>query len=225
MKIAGWLRWSILPFVALNGVMVVSWIARGNLAMALVAAAGFGTSAWSFWRLRLASRKRVAVAGDTEKVSPRVMLLGPPKTVAVSRGYDDTFGWRCWVWDMTARELRSPQHCTPWPSPELRCEDWSQDDVVRGVSGIHAALVPENWIAQTIPEAGGVTEAFLKDFGAGQHACIMLHGIVERFGKFVLGTEGWRAEWVVIRKLQAPTTEIGLALEATFPDVEIVYDR
>ena len=41
--------------------------------------------------------------------------------------------------------------------------------------------------------------------------------------RFVLGTEGWRAEWVQIRKLAAPTDEIGLALERAFPDVEVIY--
>jgi hypothetical protein len=49
-------------------------------------------------------------------------------------------------------------------------------------------------------------------------------GIVERFGKYVLGTEGWRAEWVMIRTLKAPSVEIGLALEQAYPDVEIYYD-
>ena len=49
-------------------------------------------------------------------------------------------------------------------------------------------------------------------------------GVVERFGKYVLGTEGWRAEIVVIRKLRAPTTQIGLALEKAYPEVEVYYE-
>jgi hypothetical protein len=49
-------------------------------------------------------------------------------------------------------------------------------------------------------------------------------GVVERFGKYVLGTEGWRAEIVVIRKLRAPNTEIGLELEQAYPDVEVYYE-
>jgi hypothetical protein len=51
-----------------------------------------------------------------------------------------------------------------------------------------------------------------------------LSGVVERFGRYVLGTVGWRAEWVVIRKLRAPTTEIGLALETAYPEVKVVYE-
>lgn len=52
-----------------------------------------------------------------------------------------------------------------------------------------------------------------------------IHGIVERFGKYVMGTDGWRAEWVIIRKLYAPDTETGLALEAAYPDVEVIYPK
>ncbi len=48
-------------------------------------------------------------------------------------------------------------------------------------------------------------------------------GIVERFGRYVLGTEGWRAEQVVIRELMAPSTEIGLKLEQSYPDVIVHY--
>jgi hypothetical protein len=46
-------------------------------------------------------------------------------------------------------------------------------------------------------------------------------GIVERFGRYVLGSEGWRAEWVVIRELQAPSVEIMLALMQRYPDVRV----
>ncbi len=55
------------------------------------------------------------------------------------------------------------------------------------------------------------------------NAKVTVLGVVERFGKYVLGTEGWRAEWVIIRKLKAATTEIGLLLEQAYPDVEIYY--
>jgi hypothetical protein len=38
-----------------------------------------------------------------------------------------------------------------------------------------------------------------------------VHGIVERFGRYVLGTKGWRAEWVVIRELMARDTTTALS--------------
>jgi hypothetical protein len=53
---------------------------------------------------------------------------------------------------------------------------------------------------------------------------LVVIGVVERFGKYVLGTEGWRAEVVVIRKLRAPSMEIGLALEQAYPEVEVFYE-
>jgi hypothetical protein len=49
-------------------------------------------------------------------------------------------------------------------------------------------------------------------------------GVVERFGTYVLGTQRWRAEIAVIRKLRAPNTEIGLKLEHAYPEVEVYYE-
>jgi hypothetical protein len=46
-------------------------------------------------------------------------------------------------------------------------------------------------------------------------------GGVTRFGRYVLGTEGWRAEWVIIRELLAPDAEIALALMRRYPDVRL----
>jgi hypothetical protein len=48
-----------------------------------------------------------------------------------------------------------------------------------------------------------------------------VHGIVERFGRYVLGTEGWRAEWVIIRELMAPDTNTALALMQRYPEAKI----
>lgn len=140
-----------------------------------------------------------------------------------SAKYPNTLGWRSWVWDLTAKELRSPVQATAWNGPELRCDRWDEADVVRGVAGIHAHLVPDDWHALPIPESPNGGRAYAELHDGQLHACVAVQGIVERFGKFVLGVEGWRAEWVVIRELCAPTEEIGLSLEQSFPDVEIVY--
>jgi hypothetical protein len=48
-----------------------------------------------------------------------------------------------------------------------------------------------------------------------------VHGIVERFGRYVLGIEGWRAEWVVIRELLAPDAHTALALIRSYPEVRV----
>jgi hypothetical protein len=68
--------------------------------------------------------------------------------------------------------------------------------------------MPCDWLRvdpKTVPQFGGCG----------------VHGIVERFGRYVLGTEGWRAEWVVIRELLAPDENTALALMRTYPEVRI----
>lgn len=124
-----------------------------------------------------------------------------------------TLGWRIWRWDDGI--LRSPQQGTPWPTAELRVEDWVDSAALRGVAGIHALRVPVDPTRARWPaKSCGVWVTTPN---------IQITGIVERFGRYVLGTEGWRAEWVFIRKLYAPSTEIGLALETMYPEVEVHY--
>ena len=125
----------------------------------------------------------------------------------------DTLGWRIWHWDAERQLLRSPDQRTLWHSAELRVERWDEASVLRGRAGIHARRMPRNWL-----------QAEWGDHDGPVMRPHCLSGVVERFGRYVLGTVGWRAEWVVIRKLRAPTTEIGLALETAYPEVEIVYE-
>jgi hypothetical protein len=56
----------------------------------------------------------------------------------------------------------------------------------------------------------------VSDFGRSE-----IHGIVERFGRYVLGTVGWQAEWVAIREQMAPGTETALKLMRRYPEVRI----
>lgn len=184
--------------------------------------------------------------------------------------FPSTFGWRCWRWDPTAKLLASPQQADLWHTPELRCDSWDTNSVVRGYAGIHAHLVPKNWTRQVVPEAifasAGTGRGFMFNSGGGNGGpssivtlgqsssitysiggggggyadtqssltqicpfvpppAIYISGIVERYGKYVLGKEGWRAEIVHIRKLLAPNTEIGLALERAYPDIEVIYSQ
>lgn len=125
----------------------------------------------------------------------------------------DTLGWRVWHWD--GKLLVSPSQRTVWHTAELRVDDWNSNIVVRGQAGIHAARMPYNW--QKAKLDGTELAGFDNPYAT------VIIGIVERFGRYVLGTEGWRAEWVIIRKLKAPSTEIGLALEQAYPEVEVVY--
>jgi hypothetical protein len=112
---------------------------------------------------------------------------------------------------------------------------WSFSAAVRGKAGIHAARMPYDWrrasLKDTELEAFAITGttqlawiAINSTFNSGDLPETHIIGIVERFGKYVLGTEGWRAEWVIIKALKAPTTEVGLLLEQAYPDVEVYYE-
>jgi hypothetical protein len=117
----------------------------------------------------------------------------------------DTLGWRGWIWDGSV--LISPLQRTAWHDITLQAGHWEESTVLRGTAGIHARRLPRDW-RRADP---AVTEIGRCD----------IHGIVERFGRYVLGTEGWRAEWVVIRELMAPDTETALALMRKYPDVRV----
>jgi hypothetical protein len=125
--------------------------------------------------------------------------------LAPSPDVPDTLGWRGWRWDGST--LVSPQQRTPWHEPSLHAERWSDSAAVRAQAGIHARLVPTDWRR---------ADPRLTEIG---HCDV--HGIVERFGHYVLGTEGWRAEWVVIRELMAPDAETALALMQVYPEVRV----
>ena len=129
----------------------------------------------------------------------------------------DTLGWRIWHWNENSKLIFSPSQGTTWFSPELRVSNWSTAAAVRGEAGIHAARMPYDWRRASL--AGTELNGYVAPYEKGT-----VVGVVERFGKYVLGTEGWRAEWVIIRALKAPSTEVGLALELAYPDVEVYYD-
>lgn len=259
-------------------------------------------------------KKRMDNTMDLATFISNIKAIQDPNVPPPDPAVPLTLGWRYWTWDADANVLRSPQQGTPWPTPELRTPDWDTSDVVRGVAGIHARLVPVGWERLTPPDEGNGGASTVGVFppsvctqqqsalgqqqyaqnalgnygsggggagGAGSYTNLLMQsgcpcpqcvhmrsssssswpfqggqsyanyaqqytsntqqapaynintqlspdlptisGIVERFGRYVLGTEGWRAEWVIIRKLLAPNTEIGLALERAYPDVEVIY--
>lgn len=112
----------------------------------------------------------------------------------------DTLGWRSWAWNGT--HLQSPYMNTVWRDSDLRCTEWSTDDAVRGEAGIHALFVPRG----RKPAAESTAQV-----------C----GIVERFGKFVQGEDGWRAEWVFIRELFPRNAKLAEKLRVAYPDVKV----
>ena len=114
------------------------------------------------------------------------------RVLAPSPDAPDTLGWRGWLWDGSV--LISPVQRTPWHDTTLYAANWSDSAAVRGEAGIHARRLPCDWRR---------TDPRLTEFGNCH-----VHGIVERFGCYVLGSEGWRAEWVIIRELMAPPTRL-----------------
>jgi hypothetical protein len=132
-----------------------------------------------------------------------------------SRTAPDHLGHRAWYWDPKAGCLVSPHQGTPWHSPELREEHWTEADVVRGTAGIHARRLPRDW------RRAGWTAGARQEGPAPEDGKILVHGVVERAGRYVLGTTGWRAEWVLIRELSAPDIQTYLALRRVYPEVRV----
>lgn len=165
-------------------------------------------------------------------ISSNVVFIGDDiKHYDADPNISNTFGWRCWNWLVLDEELKSPIRSAVWYDAELRCEIWDESEVIRGKAGIHARIVPTEWQKEFCPEGSSSVNSFdalQTSYSINDDICVVIQyyqidGIVERFGKYVLGTEGWRSEWVIIRELRAPNTEIGLALEKKFPSVIIHY--
>jgi hypothetical protein len=151
-------------------------------------------------RMRLALRKQRENARKERQRKATVRHATEPSAEA-----PDTLGWR--GWRLKGGLLVSPLRNTPWLDSTLRAERWSDCAAVCGAAGIHARRLPRDW-RQADP---GVTEIGRCD----------VHGIVERFGRYVLGTEGWRAEWAAIRELMAPDARTASALMRRYPEVKV----
>lgn len=144
-------------------------------------------------------------------ITPQMML--PYKLRRPDPKAPNTLGWRAWYWLEKDKVLMSPCMGTLWETRVLTAPNWSKVNAVRNEAGIHALLVRRHWkLTGWFDDSVGVSDPSR-----------LVHGIVERFGRFVLGTEGWRAEQVKILELMAPSTEIGLQLEQKYPGVIIHY--
>lgn len=119
----------------------------------------------------------------------------------------DTLGWRTFSWHRTKHCLMSPVQKTLWTEPEMRVENWAEDTAVRGKAGIHACRLPRgDWRKAQCPH---------------DMPRLPIVALVERFGKFVLGSEGWRAEWVFIKEIMAPDEATARALKRVYPELPI----
>src|SRR5262249_43963106 len=127
------------------------------------------------------------------------------QAIAPSPDASDTLGWR--GWRCNGSGLMPPARAAAGHETPPRADAWTTNAAVRGEAGSHAIRMPRDWLRAdpAMTEIGGCK----------------VHGIVERFGHYVLGTEGWRAEWVVIRELMAPNAKTALALMQKYPEVRI----
>jgi hypothetical protein len=151
-------------------------------------------------------RARVDAIREQRRAEQQRWREAQQRAMAIDPDAPDTLGWRAWSWQSGV--LVSPLRRTQWQDGTLKAEQWSDQEALRGEAGIHARRMPKDWVrvdARRFPEIGRCD----------------VHGIVERFGRYVLGTEGWRAEWVVIRELMAPDTKTALALMQRYPEVKV----
>lgn len=121
----------------------------------------------------------------------------------------DTLGWRGWRWNTRHNCLMSPSQGTLWDNgPEMRVTDWASEVLsVRNHAGVHACRLPRgDWRAARAP----------RDFIGSD-----VIGLVERFGRFVLGTEGWRAEWVIIRELLVCDEVTASKVREAYPEIPV----
>lgn len=119
----------------------------------------------------------------------------------------DTLGWRTFGWHPTKHCLMSPVQKTLWTEPELRVTNWTEAGAVRGVAGIHACRLPRgDWRKAQRPD---------------DMPFLPIIALVERFGKFVLGREGWRAEWVFIKEIMVPDEATARAARRVYPEIPI----
>lgn len=122
-----------------------------------------------------------------------------------------TLGWRTWEWNTLKRCLMSPAQHTLWPEPEHRVESWTAEGAVRGHAGVHACRLPRgDWRRARKPH----------DMPGAP-----IVGLIERYGKFVLGTEGWRAEWVIIKELLCADEVLAAAVKAAYPEIPVTVAK
>jgi hypothetical protein len=116
------------------------------------------------------------------------------------------YGWRKWYFDTKTYVLKSPVMHTPWPTAALQAHTWSNEPLVHGYDGVHARRCPADWRSneECWPEWA-----------------ILVTGIVERYGRAVLGRNGWRSEHAVIRELIARDYKIALALSMRYTSVRV----
>jgi hypothetical protein len=134
---------------------------------------------WLTDEQRVQVEARAAVIRQQRHEEQQKRREAQQRAMAIDPDAPDTLGWR--AWNCRGGVLLSPLRRTTWHEATLKAEQWSDEQAVRGEAGIHARRMPKDWLrvdGRWFPEIGRCD----------------VHDVVERFGRYVLGTEGWRAE-------------------------------
>ena len=119
------------------------------------------------------------------------------------------------MWAEKFEGLYSPFQGTPWPDEELEANYFDDEDLgARGHAGIHARLLPRNWMHKRHPDRG---EAITSAGRPAGNKVKIITGVVERYDRYVLGVRRWRAERVIIRELMCRTEEMAEKLRKKYP--------
>jgi len=98
-------------------------------------------------------------------------------------------------------QLQSPQQQTLWQGPSLVASQWDTDSACRDASGIHALWPPCNLRVAIEAVAKRLAHYMGCDLSGDEAAYALVGG----YGRYVIGTDGWRAEQQVLQALYVPT--------------------
>jgi hypothetical protein len=109
-------------------------------------------------------------------------------------------------------KLQSPNQGTIWESNVLQIADeWQETEIVRGAAGIHAAWPPRSLMVAPLIDT-------VKPDAVSLFSC------VRGYGRYVAGTEGWRAEKVIVDRVFLPESirsrwRMMKRLEKLYPEI------
>jgi hypothetical protein len=138
-----------------------------------------------------------------------------PRRSRLRAGDGAIIGWRYWrVCSQWPDLLISPFRQTRWEGPVLKAHTWSTHEAVQGLAGIHAT--------HTQKHARKFAELERGYRGAHTYTTTVAIGRVRAYDRYVVGTNGWRAERVIVDKLfivpfpKQPATEAIAAFEQRY---------
>jgi hypothetical protein len=120
--------------------------------------------------------------------------FGSPRRPHLRAGDGALVGWRYWRVSSALPDLLiSPFRQTRWDGPVLTAHTWSTHDAVQGLAGIHATHTQKQARRFAALERGYR--------GSYTYTTTVAIGRVRAYGRYVVGTNGWRAERVIVDKL------------------------